>query len=61
MNWFALSSNGYMYRLGVCADFDEADAKADADCLFAVWIFDETTATEFVEVLTNENHQRCNC
>lgn len=52
MKWFALGSDGYMYSLGECSNFDEADTKADELELFAVWIFDALTAKDFVEVLT---------
>lgn len=53
--WFALGTDGIMYDLGDCGDFDVAEESA-VDVLpytiGTIWIADEHQALEWAEIIT---------
>ena len=52
--YFALGSDGFLYALGDCGDFESADIIADDMGINALWILDYSTARQFQSVINSK-------
>ena len=49
--WYCLNSDGKIYIIGNCENFDQADIQANLMGLDAIWIIDEQTANQWRSAL----------
>lgn len=52
MMYFALCSDGRIYSLDTCKDWEEADEKVEQKKLETIWIFDEIDARDWIAFLS---------